>query len=244
MKVSFFYIYRNSTQNQLLGKLFCSQTFFFLFAVSLLGMDRCILFQSVTEPSRKILRRGSCISFEIPPITLTPTQTAIERQLLGEQIQIEPNGWLITSAQNLGQSYQSRSRVKQTKKQAIEAKRYYIEKGALEFYEKRISYYRSVHVIGESFDGKLRIIPVTLSPGATGEERVIVGLLIAEINRSRKWIYEYNLRKIERIGNTEETYQDSLEEVKQKYIYFYYEKSKKRSGEWRYTANKKWKFFS
>lgn len=41
---------------------------------------------------------SGCCSIVIPPVTLTGNKTAIERQIIGEQTEIEENVWLISSA--------------------------------------------------------------------------------------------------------------------------------------------------
>ena len=209
----------------------------------LLISQSCVLLQPITEPTERILRRASCISFDIPPITLTSEQTAIERQLLGEEVQIEPKGSLLSSSQST--SHISRSIAKEEGKTSLETKstklssyllrRYYVERAILKYYEKTLRYYRSEQILGEGFDGRIRLVPFALSRGRREEERDLARKLASEVNRSRVWLHKYHLRQ--------EKEQRSLAETQKKYKEYlasYFEEAKEQSGEWIYTAKGKW----
>lgn len=205
--------------------------------ILLLACKACVIFQPITEPTERILRRGSCIGLNIPPITLTPKQTAAERQLLGEEVQIEPNGWLSSSSQSVSHTVPKSEWAKsigegQTKSDLSLLRRYYVESGILEYYEKTLSDYRSNHIVGEGFDGKVWIVPFALSQKGNEEERDLAKKLISEVNRSRIWLYEYYLKK--------EKKQNSIREIQKKYLDSYFETAKERLNEWIYTADKQW----
>ena len=196
----------------------------------------CAVLQPVTEPTEKIVRRGSCISFDIPPITLTPVQTAAERQLLGENIEIEPEGWLIYSAQS--SAYRSKSSQKGANNKGlrvpVELRRYYIEVGVLEYYEKTVSDYRTRQILGEGFDGKLRLVPYSFSRQAKKEERDIAVKVSQEVNRSREWLYRYHLKK----SGAKEA--KAVLALREKWLHRYFRSAVKRTGEWIYGSEKKW----
>lgn len=208
---------------------------------SLFTYGSCVLFQPITEPTERILRRGSCIGFDVPPITLTPQQTAAERQLLGEEVQIEPNGWMTASSQSTAHiSHGSKTNGSKTKDQSPSGsrreidilRRYSIERGILKYYEKILSDYRSNQILGESFDGKVRLVPYRISGRGNQEERKLVKKMIFEVNRARIWLYEYHLKKAKKQGQ--------IEEVRKRYLTSYFRKAKEHPYEWVYTADKKW----
>ncbi len=182
------------------------------------------------------MRRGSCISFDIPPITLTPVQTAVERQLLGENVQIDPDGWLLHSAQSA--NYTDRSSGQGTHKGntkiSSQIRRYYIEIGVLEYYEKAVNDYRIRQILGEGFDGKIRLVPYIFSKQGNKEERNIALLTAQEVNRSREWLYQYQLKKIDY------TNKKAIAKIQNKYLYQHFQAARKRSGEWAYSMDKKW----
>ena len=46
---------------------------------------------------------GSCqalINFKVPPFTITNAQTAAEKQMVGEDRDLEKDGWLVSSIQS------------------------------------------------------------------------------------------------------------------------------------------------
>ena len=188
----------------------------------------CITFQSFNEDIQRIIRRGSCIAFDIPAITLTPTKTAAERQLLGKDAKIETDGWLITSVQST--NIFSSSPEKKNKK----PRRYYIELGILEYYKDKVNQWKAKHIIGESFDGTLRIVPNKLRHASQKQKNYFAKKVIQEVNHSRRWIYQYHLK--EDPNNKENIYK--------KYLESYYKKSIKKIGEWIYTSKNKWELTS
>ena len=209
-----------------------------VFLIALLfACQACVLFQPISEPTERILRRGSCIGLNIPPITITTEQTALERQLLGEEVQIEPNGWLLSSSQSIGHASgrtEGREGIgeRAAKSDLNLLRRYYVERGILEYYKKTLSYYRNNQIVGEGFDGKVRLVPFYLSQKGNEEERNLAKQLIPELNSSRIWLYNYYLKK--------EKEQSKIVEIRKKYLISYFEEAKKRIDEWIYTADQKW----
>ena len=216
-------------------KFYLSPLLIFLFA-------QCTILRPITEPTQSILRRGSCIAFDIPSITLTPSQTAVERQLLGEEVKIEPDGWLITSSQ-------SDSRIALSKKESSlssndntqnlsELRRHYIEKGVLKYYEKSVTDYLSKHVLGECADGKIRLVPRHLSHRSVRVNRSSARKIATELNRARSWLYRYHFNKqrsaILKISDNE------LRKIKAKYLQIYYTQAQQRSQEWTCSLELKW----
>ena len=196
----------------------------------ILKLFNCAIFQPLAEPAERIVRRGSCIAFELPPITLTSTQTAIERQLVGEEIQLEPNGWLLASSKNTTNNLKFENnkidKIDVNEKVKLE-RRYQIEKGVLDYYEKNMLEYTNLNLIGESYEGYLIVVPISINKKQDLLERNLAIKVAKEINNSRSWIYNY-LIKINDFNGAKN------------FIQSFYINAKKRIGEKIYTKEKKW----
>ena len=214
----------------------------FLFLALFFLFQTCAIFRPITEPTERILRRGSCIGFDVPPITLTSQQTAAERQLLGEEVQIEANGWLVSSSQSTSSNFDSSPKEKEGKEAIGDRslsrsllRRYYVERAVLKYYEKGLRYYRSEQILGEGFDGRVRLVPFSLSRKGREEERELARRLASEVNSSRIWLHKYHLKQEKRKGASAKQKHEYKE-----YLGSYFEEAKGQSGEWLYTIEKKW----
>jgi len=196
-----------------------------------LSTQSCTVSQKLADRATGFYRRGSCVSVDIPPITLTPARTAAERQLIGKEALLEEDGWIVASAKNApGPGKQGES------DELEEVRRLYRERSVLEFYEEKIKELRLAGILGESFDGTLKPVPERLSP-RTGKYRYPFetqnAIRIAqEVNRSRKWIYEYQL-KIEKKKATSDP-----DSIRENFLSIY--RKSARPGEWVFTADQKW----
>jgi len=158
-----------------------------IFPAILCLMASCAQLQKLQEPVTGCLRRGSIISIDIPPITLTPARTAEERQLIGENREIEKDGWLVAS--NLSKSRTSSDYAGENE----EKKRLRREEGVLIFFKQNLEEFKSLEILGESTDGFLYIVPAHLRTKKirNNDEEYRALKAMEMINRSRKWIYEY-----------------------------------------------------
>ncbi len=199
----------------------------------------CIVLQPVTEPTQRIIERGSCITFDIPPITLTPAATAAERQLLGRELHIESEGWLIASAK----SANFRQEESITKPRPAEIgeepsqnlRRYDIERGTLEYYEKYLQEYRIAQILGEAYDGSIRLVPYQLSQSGTEAQRKIAQEILFEVNKARFWIYQYHLEAAAKNKNSQ-----LLQQIQKKWLLAHFHKAQERVGEWIWKEGRKW----
>ncbi|MEQ9362671.1 MAG: hypothetical protein RIF32_00425 [Leptospirales bacterium] len=210
-----------------------------LFGLILAG-GHCAVLQPIRDPAMQLLRRGACISVDIPPITLTPERTAAERQLIGTEGEIESEGWLIASTQSAGPEGRvpgARSGEAGGAPDPLrsENRRYRIEAGVLDFYNPSVLKFRRLELLGEGFDGRLRSVPANLSRARFSEESDTAAEVAREVNRARLWIYEY-LRN-EQARENDATNGQSLRE---EYLTRWYADAKTRSGEWVYTEQKQW----
>jgi len=153
----------------------------------------CSFIQSnIKDPAVNLFRRGSCFSIDIPPITLTPARTAAERQLIGEDREIEKDGWLLASARSTTRANDSGA--------LRDTRRLYRELAVIEFYENPLRQYAREGVLGEdSVSGKVVLVPEQYSP-RTGRfrspEEIQGALRMAdEINQSRFYLLQYYIKR-------------------------------------------------
>ena len=143
---------------------------------------------------------SSCIAIDLPPITLTPSRTAAERQLIGENVEIEKNGWLIASARSVHTLPGNQASGKSEESGPEDPLRqYYREMSVLDFYRDVLDRLKTDGILGESDQGKVLPVPESISP-RIGKYRnpgeVDHALRIAkEVNRSRESVFRYLQKK-------------------------------------------------
>ena len=120
-----------------------------------LALSSCRVFQATGDAFGSLVRTGSCISIDLPPITLTPERTAAERQLLGEEQELEKDGWLIASAQS-SLPYE-KSPVADARGLPEEIRRLHREEDLLRFYEEWVRRPRSTGTPSSSFPKRWRM---------------------------------------------------------------------------------------
>lgn len=125
----------------------------------------------------------SLISVDIPPITLTPERTAAERQLMGEEKELMPNGWLLSSSSYVPPAGDaSRSLPSELR----------TEMRILALYDDIVVRYRYLEYLGEGRDGFLSFVPANLPGRALPmTERMRLQDIVNDVNRSRGRLYEY-----------------------------------------------------
>ena len=96
-----------------------------------------------------------------PPFTFTQTQTAAERQMIGEDKNIEPNGWLIASIKT---SSSGSENWKQESFEELETqtdyKEYYTILQTIAYLAPEIKRLKKGGLIGENLEGKLSENPL------------------------------------------------------------------------------------
>ncbi|MBW7858443.1 MAG: hypothetical protein H3C43_09160, partial [Leptonema sp. (in: Bacteria)] len=107
----------------------------------------------VDNPILDKCSQASLISVDVPPITLTPERTAAERQLIGEEKQLLPNGWLISSSSYLPPESSIISELP-TQIQA--------EYRMLVLYDDILLRYRYLSFLGEAQNGLVFFVPTHL----------------------------------------------------------------------------------
>ncbi|HNN58069.1 MAG TPA: hypothetical protein PKK45_04585 [Leptospiraceae bacterium] len=161
--------------------------------LALWAFASCAFLQkNLKDPAVNLYRRGSCVSIDIPPITLTPARTAAERQLIGEDREIEKDGWLLASARSTTRAEESVV--------LQESRRIYREQAVLEFYEESLREYARAGVLGEDTDrAEVVIVPERIAPRTarfrSPEEMDLARRTADEINKSRSYIIQYYLKQ-------------------------------------------------
>ena len=201
----------------------------FIAMVLMHSLPGCRVIRGITDPALRLYKRGSCISIDVPPITLTPSQTSLERQLIGDDVSLEENGWLVASAKSSKNTASSDANLS-------DARDLYREIGVLEYLAEDMDKYKQIGFIGESYDGHLYILPKNyLSQAALSvdqDEMRKAIFIIGEINQSRENILKFYIkRESEKDGR-------NLDSINTKYKYIYYNQVKQ--GEWRQLKDGKW----
>lgn len=174
-------------------------------------------------------------SLKVPPITITNAQTAAEKQMVGEDRELEKEGWMIGSIQSStnGQNNQERS-AKEDFDPEIRAHRV-----RLNYLSPEIKKYKTDGILGETSIGLIKLNPLASSlPTYTNYEipakKKRVEDVILFLNESRKFIMEKEILTQKKKGKKEE----ELLKLKQTLIDEYYKNVS--IGEYFETTAGKW----
>ncbi len=132
----------------------------------------------------------SCISVDIPPITLTSEKTSIERQILGEKNELYPDGWLIVSP-NYVSVFQENAISEPTIKKNLEV---------LTLYRDTLEYYVLREYIGIDDKKNFVIVPDRFRKQTNLKDLQIARELVQIINYNKNKIYDYLLLKDKKIA--------------------------------------------
>ncbi len=134
-----------------------------------------------------------------PPITFTQTQTAAERQMIGEDRELEKDSWLVASIKSSTsgvEDWQS-----ENKEEFFDSKKqeeYIVLQRIITYTASEIQKLKSFGVVGESLDGNLKLINETKSlkfekDYSTLESKKRVQELIELVNQTRNRIRQLKL---------------------------------------------------
>ncbi|PJE01486.1 MAG: DUF1318 domain-containing protein [Leptospira sp.] len=130
-------------------------------------------------------------SLKAPAITFTQTQTASEKQMIGEDKEIEKDGWLISSIKS--SSSGSDLWQKDDSTDSVSDKELIIQLKKLAYLSPEISEWKDKGMIGESYDGTLKKNPkVPISPASNTSR---IEELINLVNQTRARVLESKLAK-------------------------------------------------
>lgn len=134
----------------------------------------------------------SCISVDVPPITLTTEKTIFEKQILGEKTELLPEGWIILSP-NYVEPFNSLNYLyNENIRKEIET---------IRLYKSTIEYYIIKNYIGINQNGDFLILPDQFRTISEKKHLEIALNLISIMNQSKKKIYDFLKEKNENLAN-------------------------------------------
>jgi uncharacterized protein YdbL (DUF1318 family) len=134
-----------------------------------------------------------------PPITFTQTQTAAERQMIGEDRELEKDSWLVASIKSSTSGVEDwQSEIKDEFSDSKKQEEYIVLQRIITYTASEIQKLKSFGVVGESLDGNLKLINETKSlkfekDYSTLESKKRVQELIELVNQTRNRIRQLKL---------------------------------------------------
>jgi len=177
------------------------------------------------------------INLKIPPITITNAQTAAEKQMVGEDRELERDSWLLSSIQSSSNGTQSLGKTPppQYPKDSLE----YGHFQRIIYFTPEVKRYKSHGVLGEALGGVLRWNPEAkdspfYSIYQDSEKRKKVDSVISQINESRKILLEKQLEREKSKGQSAEDLKNLEQEILETY------RKQVQKGEYYENKNGKW----
>ncbi len=134
----------------------------------------------------------SCLSVDLPPITLTSEKTALEKQILGDKTELLPNGWLITSTDYVSPLKEKGLASRPEIEESLEI---------LIVYKDMVEYYMIYEYIGIDKKGNLLIVPQNLRSVSNIRHQQIAIKLIDIINFNKNKIYQFLIQNDKSIAD-------------------------------------------
>lgn len=134
----------------------------------------------------------SCLSVDLPPITLTSEKTALEKQILGDKTELLPNGWLITSTDYVSPLKEKGLASRPEIEESLEI---------LIVYKDMVEYYMIYEYIGIDKKGNLLIVPQNLRSVSNIRHQQIAIKLIDVINFNKNKIYQFLIQNDKSIAD-------------------------------------------
>ncbi|XDD55047.1 DUF1318 domain-containing protein [Leptospira sp. WS4.C2] len=149
----------------------------------------------------------SIVDLKVPPITITNAQTAAEKQMVGEDRELEKEGWMISSIQSSSNGQSNREKLA-TEDADPEIRAHRIR---LNYLMPELKKYKIHGIVGETPIGFLKLNPLASGlPIYTQYEipakRKRVDDLILFVNESRKIIWEKEVSNQKKKGKKEEDF--------------------------------------
>ncbi len=146
------------------------------------------------------------INFKVPPFTITNAQTAAEKQMVGEDRDLEKDGWLVSSIQSSSGANVSSKSEGQMGQEDPEFSGHLMR---LNYLKQEIKRYKMHGIIGEGLGGILKQNPqANLSPFYptydTAAKKKRVEDVVTLTNESRKIVIEKQVEIEKKKGKKEE----------------------------------------
>ncbi|GBF38149.1 DUF1318 domain-containing protein [Leptospira johnsonii] len=136
-----------------------------------------------------------------PPITFTQTQTAAEKQMLGEDRNLEKDGWLIASIKtsSSGSEIWERDLIKEEFGNASD-NQFYMALRILAYLARELREYRSLGILAEGLDGKVRWNPKIREAGVEKiskdpKQKSRIDDIVKLTNENREIVIKEKLKK-------------------------------------------------
>lgn len=161
----------------------------------MIGLMGCSTVSEVVNPMQNPLTSWifdkSCLSVDLPPITLTSEKTALERQILGDKTELLPNGWLITSTDYVSPLKEKDLTNNPQVRESLEV---------LIIYKDMIEYFMVYNYVGIDKKGNLLIVPQNLRNITNSKHLEIALKLINLINFHKNNIYQFLIQNDQSIA--------------------------------------------
>lgn len=181
------------------------------------------------------------LNLKPPPITFTQSQTAAEKQMIGEDKELEKDGWLISSIKT--SSSGSDEWKKDTllyEESGFKDKDYYSLLSIIAYLAPEVKSYKSKGILGEGLNGLLQKPNIPLPKQiqeeySSSEKRNRIEEVTRLVNDSRVRIYETRILSESR---SEKTKSEDINKLKEKIILTNYNNAE--AGEYIEVSKGKW----
>lgn len=145
------------------------------------------------------------INFKVPPFTITNAQTAAEKQMVGEDRDLERDGWLVSSIQS---SSGGASNSKKANNPSEEDSKFFGHLQRISYLSSEVKRYKIHGMIGEGIAGILKINPLANTSPFFGQydlpaRKKRIDDVVSLVNESRKVVSEKQV-EVEKIKGTKE----------------------------------------
>ncbi|MCW7489292.1 DUF1318 domain-containing protein [Leptospira meyeri] len=180
----------------------------------------------------------SFLNLKVPPITITNAQTAAEKQMVGEDRELEKEGWMIASIQSSSNGRSNREKLA-TDDSDPDIKAHRIR---LNYLMPELKRYKMHGIVGETPVGLVKLNPLASGLPSYAQyeipaKRKRVEDVVLFLNESRKIIWEKEILNQKKKGKKEE----ELIQFKQTLLDEYYKSVS--AGEYYETINGRWEKF-
>ncbi len=181
-----------------------------IFRFTLRDFVKAQIFQRIMQRSQTLCLCGSvailllssnCTTLRPPAITFTQSQTAAERQMIGEGKDLEKDGWIISSIRTSASGsdiWEKEILDKEIPEGELDEATYTALK-RIAYLSKDVRNFKKKDFIGEALDGQIKINPLVNESRFKKEfpeNKSKIEELLKLVNESRKIIYENKLQRL------------------------------------------------
>jgi len=181
-----------------------------IFRFTLRDFVKAQIFQRIMQRSQTLCLCGSvailllssnCTTLRPPAITFTQSQTAAERQMIGEGKDLEKDGWIISSIRTSASGsdiWEKEILDKEIPEGELDEATYTALK-RIAYLSKDVRNFKKKDFIGEALDGQIKINPLVSESRFKKEfpeNKSKIEELLKLVNESRKIIYENKLQRL------------------------------------------------